>query len=153
MDRPAELSGSLPVTTTVLRCPRAVSSARRFFTSSSACRWVTNRPIRWDPVPTDQPYCVCSTTNVVVVARLATTQRSTPGRQLTRVKTALTLVSNVHGQHAQQTMDLHGAGAAPQSSHSWAWPAPLAWRGVDCLQVGAGAMSLKPRPPQCEQSQ
>jgi hypothetical protein len=65
-----------PVTTTVLRCPLAVSVARRFLTSSSAWRWVENKPKRSSPMRTDQPSLVGSTRKIVVIACLATIERS-----------------------------------------------------------------------------
>src|SRR5690349_4854078 len=64
----------------VLRWRLAVSSARRFFTSSSAWRWLTNRGIRWVPARTDQPKLVGSTTKAVIVARLTTREVSIAGR-------------------------------------------------------------------------
>jgi hypothetical protein len=65
-----------PVTTTVLRCPLAVSVARRFLTSSSAWRWVENKPKRSSPMRTDQPSLVGSTRKIVVIACLATIERT-----------------------------------------------------------------------------
>jgi hypothetical protein len=65
------------VTTTVLRCPLEVSLARRFLTSSSAWRWLENKPNRSSPTPTDQPPLMRSTMKIVVIACLATNQRST----------------------------------------------------------------------------
>jgi len=60
------LVGSNPclVTTTVLRCPLAVSVARRFLTSSSAWRWVENEPKRSSPMRTHQPTLVGSTSGL-----------------------------------------------------------------------------------------
>jgi hypothetical protein len=85
------LVGSNPclVTTTVLRCPLAVSVAWRFLTSSSAWRWVENEPKRSSPMRTHQPTLVGSTRKIVVIACLATNEcstnrrRSTPHRQVT----------------------------------------------------------------------
>jgi len=68
------------VTTTVLRCPLAVSIARRFLTSSSAWRWVENDPKRSSPMRMDQPPFVGSTRKIVVIACLATSERSTTPR-------------------------------------------------------------------------
>jgi hypothetical protein len=69
------------VTTTVLRCPLAVSVARRFLTSSSAWRWVENEPKRSSPMRMDQPSLVGSTRKIVVIACLATNERSTNRRR------------------------------------------------------------------------
>jgi hypothetical protein len=68
------------VTTSVLRCPSAVSFTRRFLTSPSAWRWVENEPKRASPMRTDPPSLVGSTTKIVVIACLATNERSTNGR-------------------------------------------------------------------------
>jgi hypothetical protein len=69
--RPLVGANSCPVTTTELRLPLAVSFARRFLTSFSACCWVTNNPKRSSPAPTDQPYSVCSTRKVIAAVCLA----------------------------------------------------------------------------------
>ena len=66
-----------PLTTTVLRCPLEVSFARRFLTSSSALRWVENESNRSPRTPTDQPLRIRSTTKIVVIACVATNERST----------------------------------------------------------------------------
>jgi hypothetical protein len=71
------------VTTTVLRCPLAVSVARRFLTSSSAWRWVENEPKRSSPMRTHQPTLVGSTRKIVVIACLATNECSTNRRRST----------------------------------------------------------------------
>jgi uncharacterized protein YodC (DUF2158 family) len=52
------------------------SFARRFLTSSSAWRWVKNEPKRSFPSRTDQPSLVGSTRKIVVIACLATSERS-----------------------------------------------------------------------------
>ena len=69
------------VTTTVLRCPLAVSVARRFLTSLSAWRWVENEPTRSSPMRTDQPTLVGSTRKIVVIACMATNKCSTNRRR------------------------------------------------------------------------
>jgi hypothetical protein len=74
------------VTTTVLRCPLAVSIARRFLTSASAWRWVENKPRRSSPTPTDQPSLMRSTRKIVVIACLATNERST-NRAISELRT------------------------------------------------------------------
>ena len=69
------------VTTTVLRCPLAVSVARRFLTSLSAWRWVENEPKCSSPMRTDQPSLVGSTRKIVVIACLVANERSTNRRR------------------------------------------------------------------------
>jgi hypothetical protein len=71
------------VTTTVLRCPLAVSVARRFLTSLSAWRWVENEAKRSSPMRTDQPTLVGSTRKIVMIACMATNERSTNWRRIT----------------------------------------------------------------------
>ena len=71
-------------TRTVLRCPMAVSLARRFLTSLIAWRCVANKLKRSSPTPTDQPSSVGSTTNIVVIVCLAmrtSSQNIGPPRQ------------------------------------------------------------------------
>jgi len=67
------------VTTTVLRCPLAVSVTRRFLTSSSAWRRVENKPKCSPATITDLPSLVRSTRKIVVISYLATNERSTIG--------------------------------------------------------------------------
>jgi hypothetical protein len=74
--RPRGPSDSSPVTSTELARPFALRAARRFLTSSSACRWLTNKPNRVAPSLTDQPYSVGSTEKMVIACALTTIQHS-----------------------------------------------------------------------------
>ena len=110
------------VTTTVLRCPLAVSVARRFLTSSSAWRWVENEPKRSSPMRMDQPSLVGSTRKIVVIACLATNERSTNRRRS---------ASCGLGRSAPA----HGVGCWPRPNVGISRRCPIVLPGASCLRT------------------
>jgi len=101
------------VTTTVLRCPLAVSVTRRFLTSSSAWRRVENKPKCSPATITDLPSLVRSTRKIVVISYLATNERSTIGADQRvavwagRAGTAFATISQAFDHRGENRTTLH----------------------------------------------